>query len=458
MPVAAGRRSHPDKRRDRCPGLSRWFWLLIALLATSASAGELASLLDKEGALWKRSPDEFMAAQAANGFRWVSQNKDTARSVDKALTFAGVKIWEGIARFEGNTLHDLTLSLYNRGDAGDLSEAEFEKLRTAADQALTRLAGVRGVPLHDQDRTALISISRMAWVAGPHRLDLIWSYTPRRNQAPFRAEYIRLTITPYDPANPPRAGFRDSATSQPTKTLTLRDIQARVRREPNGDVLITGVPMVDQGQKGYCGVAVMERMLRYFGRPVDEHELAQMANTGSKEGTSIQGMFSALRQMSGELGMEVVVQEKTDVNDFLKLMTDYNQAARQAKHPTLDIPTRGSIDLGQVYRDMDADLLRTARTKREARMQQFKSTIVKYIEKGCPLAWAVMLGKVRETPELPQIGGGHMRLIIGLNSRQNEVLYSDSWGAGHELKRMSLADAWTITMEMYTVEPRNMRF
>ena len=52
-------------------------------------------------------------------------------------------------------------------------------------------------------------------------------------------------------------------------------------RKDNGDVVIDGVPMVDQGQKGYCAVATVERLARYFGLEVDQHEMAQVANTHS---------------------------------------------------------------------------------------------------------------------------------------------------------------------------------
>jgi hypothetical protein len=47
-------------------------------------------------------------------------------------------------------------------------------------------------------------------------------------------------------------------------------------------------------------------------------------------------------------------------------------------------------------------------------------------------------------PEIPQATGWHARLILGYNSKTNECLYSDSWGAGHELKRMSVDDAWIM--------------
>jgi hypothetical protein len=47
-----------------------------------------------------------------------------------------------------------------------------------------------------------------------------------------------------------------------------------------------------------------------------------------------------------------------------------------------------------------------------------------------------------------------MRLIIGYNDTTNEILFSDSWGPGHELKRMPADEAWTITSGIYGMEPK----
>ena len=47
-----------------------------------------------------------------------------------------------------------------------------------------------------------------------------------------------------------------------------------------------------------------------------------------------------------------------------------------------------------------------------------------------------------------------MRLIIGYNDKTKEVLYTDSWGAGHELKRMPEDWAWTITTSSMFIKPR----
>jgi hypothetical protein len=46
-----------------------------------------------------------------------------------------------------------------------------------------------------------------------------------------------------------------------------------------------------------------------------------------------------------------------------------------------------------------------------------------------------------------------MRLIIGYNTKTQEILYTDSWGEGHELKHMKADDAWTITSTLTVIEP-----
>ena len=47
-----------------------------------------------------------------------------------------------------------------------------------------------------------------------------------------------------------------------------------------------------------------------------------------------------------------------------------------------------------------------------------------------------------------------MRLIIGYNRTTSEVIYTDTWGAGHEFKRMDLKDAMSVTTALYTIEPK----
>jgi hypothetical protein len=101
---------------------------------------------------------------------------------------------------------------------------------------------------------------------------------------------------------------------------------------------------------------------------------------------------------------------------------------------------------------MKADVLRDARTKNKSDLGRFQRTVAEHTDKGIPLLWTVQLGILKDK-HIPQSGGGHMRLIIGYNAKTNDILFSDSWGAGHELKRMPAVDAWTITTNLSKIEP-----
>jgi len=68
------------------------------------------------------------------------------------------------------------------------------------------------------------------------------------------------------------------------------------------------------------------------------------------------------------------------------------------------------------------------------------------IDDGVPVLWSLQLGQYPEKPQLnPQTSGGHMRLIIGYNEDEDIIIFSDSWGAGHEFKTMQAKHAYTNT-------------
>ncbi|MEM7010857.1 MAG: hypothetical protein AAF585_05165, partial [Verrucomicrobiota bacterium] len=63
------------------------------------------------------------------------------------------------------------------------------------------------------------------------------------------------------------------------------------------------------------------------------------------------------------------------------------------------------------------------------------------------------VGIYPEPKRISQSRGGHMRMIIGYNWDKNEVIFSDSWGAGHEMKRWGVEEAFCSTKGLYSVQP-----
>jgi hypothetical protein len=106
----------------------------------------------------------------------------------------------------------------------------------------------------------------------------------------------------------------------------------------------------------------------------------------------------------------------------------------------------------EIYTTMKPDLLKAARTHNKADVTKFQQIVQDNVNLGVPVLWSIYYGIVPEKNG-PTGTGGHMRLIIGYNMTSNEILYTDSWGPGHELKRMPADDAWTITTGLNTIEP-----
>lgn len=135
----------------------KWITLLgfgaAALTASPLRATtSLDDLLEPTGSIWKQNSPTFLADHSSLGFRWVSTTHDTARA--QHLTFHDLPVYETLARFDHDALTELTLSLYNRGDAGTLSVEEFQQLLTAVDEKLTAWSGAKGIVFKTQERTA----------------------------------------------------------------------------------------------------------------------------------------------------------------------------------------------------------------------------------------------------------------------------------------------------------------
>ena len=64
-----------------------------------------------------------------------------------------------------------------------------------------------------------------------------------------------------------------------------KKLSGAVEHRPNGDVIITQIPMAEQGPKGYCVPATWERVLRYTGVPGEMYTLSRIGGSGFGGGT-----------------------------------------------------------------------------------------------------------------------------------------------------------------------------
>ena len=209
--------------------------------------------------------------------------------------------------------------------------------------------------------------------------------------------------------------------------------------------------MVDQGDKGYCAVATASRVFNYYGVPADQHEMAQVSgNAAGGGGTNPDEMEEAMKKISGKYKTRFVTLLDLDYSSrsYQSFMRKYNSAAKKLGKKVLD-----TDNFIYFMGGLDPDVLRAVNGQ-GTNYDKFMGIVRDNIDKGVPVMWALQLGLFPENGEkAKQAGGGHMRLIIGYNAEKKEIIFSDSWGAGHEKKRMAAPDASAATMGLYLLQP-----
>lgn len=392
--------------------------------------GELALLLDLDflvdlPAAWRLSPDLLDARLTLPGlkeqvfFQWMTGDRSRARFATSPFSnvrvnlslFAGrLPVEELVVDFEEDRIRQITVSVFNRGDAGAISVPEFEAVYKACGQALGQVLGVTPRRQSGNSSSAVKTVSWM-WDA-PQAVALMeYNDYEDRSAKARQPEFLRVKLAPPDNMD---WNFGVTEIGARTTTVSRSSLKENVTRTESGDVFVGGVPMVDQGDKGYCVVASCQRLFEYFHIPCDQHEMALLVGTDAQRGTN-----------------SVIMEQALD-----KIDNRFKTRFKPLIHTQMDARERKRLD--------------------GARFAKF---VQENVDEGLPLLWTLALGRFPEDPPLPgegQTSGGHMRMIIGYNNARGEILFTDSWGAGHELKRMKLGDAFEATTGLYLMLPRTL--
>ncbi|MEM6822468.1 MAG: hypothetical protein AAF558_11070, partial [Verrucomicrobiota bacterium] len=104
-------------------------------------------------------------------------------------------------------------------------------------------------------------------------------------------EYVAVRITTEEFAD--NAGKVARSSDDEIKEI----LENRVVRRENGDVVVSEIPMADQGPKGYCVPATWERYLRYLNIPADMYVLARAGSSGYGGGTILSVIAEAVEDI-----------------------------------------------------------------------------------------------------------------------------------------------------------------
>ncbi len=427
------------------------------------------------------------AFREKNLYIWTSSKKDSVRYYSgrnsrAALTFAGQKFAESIIDFRNGKFSRFYVSVFNEGD--DTGVSYTANTFTAMLNNMTEMITLhlRKAPEEgNQKLQRFEKIRYYSWSLPYGELKLNWS-SEKNKQGGSSYCYIEflpsqgngdaeeeLTVQSVDSTR------KDSKGSPPVVPIKIKKKQLAENVKRDGEyVVIQGIPMVDQGPKGYCVPAVLERLFSYYGGNVNQHVLAGLMDTTAKGGTNSLNMYTALRKISKKLNVDVRKQYEfmRSAGELEKFVSKYNSLAKKEKAPRIKIARFGEhIDLQRTFLTADPQIGRNAlfQLKKRAFEKYFCGFVKEKIDAGIPVLWAVIMDF---SPEQGGGRGGHLRLITGYgissdgqtNSRSRKkssrqslsmILFSDTWGRGHEVKKMETADAWAITSGLYYIEPDN---
>lgn len=325
----------------------------------------------------------------------------------------------------------IEVMVYNRGDDGDLPKDVFE---ARVQETVKTLDGALGVEGKSQGRAnkRQSAVAERSWLWVWEHGAAVMEVASSGKKKDFQAEYIRLRLGKTEESIT-KGGARDA--------VSRRDVRENVEVEGKR-VRIKGIPMVDQGDKGYCVPATVARVFAFYGMDgVDQHALAALCSSSSDGGTSTLEMQRGLEEICTKFHVKLVNLDSQVMKKGFDWINSYNKKAEKAGSRLLS-PYRASLE------GADPEILEEVRGKDTA-VDKWMKPIRKSIQAGVPVLWCVELGLYPEPKRLDQTQGGHMRLIIGYDDEERTILFSDSWGAGHEMKEMPQKQACAMSVSRY---------
>lgn len=366
---------------------------------------DLESMFEKGN--WNKNP--YFKWLRSDKSRAIFQKKDMDNlKVDLTMLEGTVPVEEMVVDFKNGKFLGITVSIYNRGDGGEIAAADFQNRFRNMGRHIGEQLDVRPTRREAKPTQGLLTTG---WIWISARGKAVLEHNP---EAPGDTEFLRMRLAKRDA----KGAYEAATKARAGATVKLSELPENVRKDDKGNVYVTNIPMVDQGAKGYCVVASAQRLFEYYGIPADMHQLAQIAGSDPESGTS-----------------PVIVNRELGAIDHLF----------KTRFECLAVGTsRGGL----------AELVDERYIGDPVPQDDFEKMIRDSIDDGIPLLWGLVVGQFEEDPPLTiQTEGGHMRMIIGYNDDEKKLIFSDSWGAGHEFKTMNTDDAYRATHGLFLLKP-----
>jgi len=239
--------------------------------------------------VWNKSPELFADYIFGKGTTILTSGTKqepgvfTLRQISSRSSLWGIDPLSVLADFTNPKSPRLVIEIWNKGDAHQ-SAVEPSKAHATILQNLSSIQ--RAFPSYRKDPKIRPEITAIPLKESAYMLPNGLRVSVRYN----RGEYLILEI--------------ESIAKIEENTIVLYDpenfkqlVKSSVKTSKDGHIYIDSIPMLDQGDKGYCAAATLARVLQYYGYSVDMHAMAELTKTESISGTRGEDIIKAIRRV-----------------------------------------------------------------------------------------------------------------------------------------------------------------
>lgn len=423
--------------------------LLGFFLCTCLQAQDFGKAISEEAdSLWTRTPDSFQKSFGPpETYKWKSPLKriltyDSKKSKTELLFFEH-PVARGEFSFKSNQLQGIRL-IFKKPEAISGEETYLEYSSKLAKQ-IEGLAKI-GTPDVRKRKSGGTFSSTYSWRSPEYYVSLKCSYSI--GQKDFNPGKSRFSIFRRIPVVASGKKLETSPGETPTPET---DGESKLKSNDKGDLYLE-VPMLTEEDAKECLYYSVKRIFDYYKTAPRDRSWKKIKTSLELNAKGAKGLKRVFSSVIGECRCGVSKLASTsmfdDFNSIMRFVRDYNKNAAKMEKNRINSFKTASFE--KLIASMNEDVLVKTRSNPEE-IAKFKSGVCKEIDEAKPVLWVVFLGVVNEKVKPLVPTGGYVRIIVGYNPKTDEVIYSDNWGKGHELKKMTWEKAWAITLTALAV-------
>jgi hypothetical protein len=391
---------------------------------TPAGINEAAGqLIFSDTALWESNADEVAHRLSLKPESKTKLDSSFRAYPDETYRLFGARPFSVALYGTGDKPTSISLVYANKGDsfgAEGSAEMHFDKgeIPPEAKTQLAKMMKANGTAISGALTGKLGESTKMRFGDGAAR-ETVQRWNWRGHAVLLKeveGEYVGLEIVTAAFAD--RGGMVERTSESIIRQRVLSNLETR----PNGDVVIGDLPMVDQGPKGYCAPATMERAMRHLGLAADMYVLANAGGTAFGGGTSMYSLFEGVGRYIRRKGRKF-----DQWRGEMKLK-------EIAKYVDKGVPVIWGLSSTDAFNTTANDRLKE------------RTSVTEWA------AWQTKMEQAAATSELkPDMESAHVVLIIGYNPKTNEIAFSDSWGERYKERWITIPEAERVSQQRFYV-------